>query len=80
MKEKLFSMLWGGAGVLLVGCVSTIIDNKTAVASLESKVIEVDELGEKMDRVAIQLTDVSGRIVGMRADIQKLEADLERRD
>lgn len=73
MKDKINSALWGMAGMLLVGAVSNTIDNKTAIAALDSKVIEVDELGEKLDRVNIQLSDLSGRFVGMRTDIQRLE-------
>lgn len=73
MMDRVHSALWGMAGMLLVGAVSNTIDNKTAIASLDSKVIEVDELGEKLDRVNIQLSDLSGRFVGMRADIQRLE-------
>lgn len=59
--------------MFLVGAVTTAIDNKAAIAALDSKVIEVDELSEKLDRVNIQLSDLSGRFVGMRADIQRLE-------
>lgn len=73
MKDKINSALWGMAGMLLVGAVSNTIDNKTAIAALDSKVIEVDELGEKLDKVNIQLSDLSGRFVGMRTDIQRLE-------
>lgn len=72
-QERVHSALWGMAGMLLVGAVSNTIDNKTAIASLDAKVIEVDELGEKLDRVNIQLSDLSGRMVGMRTDIQRLE-------
>lgn len=73
VQERVQSALWGMAGMLLVGSVSNTIDNKTAIASLDAKVIEVDELGEKLDRVNIQLTDLSGRMVGMRTDLQRLE-------
>lgn len=73
MKDKINSALWGMAGMLLVGSVSNTIDNKAAIASLDAKVIEVDELGDKLDRVNIQLSDLSGRMVGMRTDIQRLE-------
>lgn len=73
VQERVQSALWGMAGMLLVGSVSNTIDNKTAIASLDAKVIEVDELGEKLDRVNIQLSDLSGRMVGMRTDLQRLE-------
>lgn len=73
VQERVQSALWGMAGMLLVGSVSNTIDNKAAIASLDAKVIEVDELGDKLDRVNIQLSDLSGRMVGMRTDIQRLE-------
>lgn len=78
VQDKVHSALWGMAGMLLVGSVSNTIDNKAAIASLDAKVIEVDELGDKLDRVNIQLTDLSGRMVGMRTDLQRLE--LSQRD
>lgn len=73
VQERVQSALWGMAGMLLVGAVTTAIDNKAAIASLDAKVIEVDALGEKLDKVNIQLADLSGRMVGMRTDIQRLE-------
>lgn len=73
VQDKVHSALWGMAGMLLVGAVTTAIDNKAAIASLDAKVIEVDALGEKLDKVNIQLADLSGRMVGMRTDIQRLE-------
>lgn len=73
MRERVASALWGMAGMLVIGVVSTVIESKAAIASLDAKVIEVGELADKLDRVNIQLSDLSGRFVGMRADIQRLE-------
>lgn len=71
--ERVVNALWGLAGMLATLTVSTAWDNKRAIAVIDSKVIEVGELGDKLDKVNIQLSDLSGRFVGMRADIQRLE-------
>lgn len=73
-QDRVINGLWGLAGMLATLTISTAWDNKRAIAVLDSKVIEVAELSDKLDKVNIQISDLSGRFAGMRADIQKLEA------
>lgn len=72
-QERVINGLWGLAGMLATLTVSTAWENKQAIAVMDTKVIEVDELADKLDKVNLQLNDLSGRFVGMRADIQRLE-------
>lgn len=72
-QDRVINGLWGLAGMLATLTVSTAWDNKRAIAVLDSKVIEVAELSDKLDKLNIQISDLTGRFVGMRADIQRLE-------
>lgn len=73
MNDRVINGLWGLAGMLATLTISTAWDNKRAIAVLDSKVIEVAELSDKLDKLNIQISDLTGRFVGMRADIQRLE-------
>lgn len=72
-QDRVINGLWGLAGMLATLTVSTAWDNKRAIAVLDSKVIEVAELSDKLDKLNIQISDLTGRFVGMRSDIQRLE-------
>lgn len=72
-RERIVNGLWGLAGMLATLTVSTTWDNRQAIAVLNSKVIEVQDLSDKMDNIGSEVSSLSGRFAMLRAEVQDIQ-------
>lgn len=75
LPEKVVNGAWGIVGTLAALTVSTAIDNKRAIAVLDSKVVEVVELNDKMDAISTELSSIGSRLTMVRGDISDLQSE-----
>lgn len=55
--------------------VSTVLENRQAIAILDSKVIEVGEMNDKLDNLNNEVMGISGRLTLVRGDISELQTE-----
>lgn len=75
IPEKVVNAAWGIVGTLAMITVSTVLENRQAIAILDSKVIEVEEINNKLDNLNNEVLGVSGRLTLVRSDISELQAE-----
>lgn len=75
IPEKVVNTAWGIVGTLAMLTVSTVFENRQAIAILDSKVIEVGEMNDKLDKLSDEMTGISGRLSMVRGDIADLQEE-----
>lgn len=75
IPEKVVNAAWGIVGTLAMLTVSNVLENRQAIAILDSKVIEVGEMNDKLDRLSNEMTGISSRLSLVRGDISDLQEE-----
>lgn len=75
IPEKVVNAAWGIVGTLAMLTVSTVLENRQAIAILDSKVIEVGEMNDKLDRLSNEVAGIGSRLSLVRGDISELQGE-----
>lgn len=78
LKDKVFSALWGGAGMLVMLSITTVWDNKEAIALNMKSIEDQSKIGNKVDQILAGQNDLTGKFSILESDFRKL-GDNQRR-